>query len=137
MHTLPFEKAKALKGAGFPQPKFSFGQRWYDDSFSGPELCVFAQMRKSGYKSFFYASFSYQIDYSDTSEFVYIPTEGELLAEISLISYSYSYTADEQGFIISFEDMSYNAHSISNTIPLEALADAYLILYEAKNNEAH
>lgn len=135
MHTLPFEKAKALKDAGFPQPEFSTGQKWYN-SFGATTYIGRHNVSEGKIHSYVCMSDSGRVDtITPVREGAfYIPTEGELLAAINNSDVYLAWGEHSKKFIVCND---IEGETFSKTInPLEALADAYLILHnETKTSE--
>lgn len=69
------ETADALEDAGFTQPKFEYGQLWYNDK---NQLCMVNTDAET-------------LAYENTNQFVYAPTSSDILRHLPNCDLAYKY----------------------------------------------
>lgn len=116
MNICTFEKAKALKSANFPQPKWEFGQLWYSSNgdlwiigrLSPNADCVAVAIQDTRWEHL-----------HDTTGFVFAPTATDILSLIDSSDLYFSrgtWQASDQN----------NIKSGWHEKPVEACADVFL-----------
>ena len=114
-----FETARALKTAGFPQPKPEFGQIWY-----GPDgvACTFVE------GLYWVCGDGDVFDPPDLSEMTFAPTAPDILREvgggdIGLYCFNKAFSVIQKGF---YDDPYEDYPEFTDSNPAEACALAWL-----------